>query len=115
MTFVKKGVVIPVGSSGDVDDTHAYQPSVIKVNDKFYCYYAGDDVTTTRACLAISKDGFNFTKKGVVIPVGDLGDVDDTHAYQPSVIKVNDKFYCYYSANDGATARICLAISKDGF
>ena len=114
-TFVKKGVVIPLGSSGDADDADAKEPKVVEVNDKIYCYYVSNDGSYQRICLAISEDGVNFVKKGVVVPLGAGGDVDDSHVVGPDVVKVNDKIYCYYGGYGGLRLRVCLAISEDGF
>ena len=37
MTFVKKGIVVPLGSAGQVDDVNVSQPNVTVFNDKIYC------------------------------------------------------------------------------
>ena len=112
--FVKKGVVIGLGGAGEVDDTQVYYPTVIVRNDKTYCYYSAHDGVNYRVALAISEDGLNFVKKGVVIGLGGAGEVDDTQVYYPTVIVRNDKTYCYYSASDGVNRRVALAISEDG-
>ena len=114
MTFIKKGVVIPLGSPGEADDSGIFNPSIIRVNDKFYCYYTGYDGSYYRIMLAVSEDGVNFIKKGVVIPLGGAGEADDLLVYLPSVMQINDKFYCYYDGHDGSNARIILAVSEDG-
>ena len=57
MVFVKKGVVLPLGATGDFDDEHAYMPTVLYHNGRFYMYYSGDDGSKRRIGLAISEDG----------------------------------------------------------
>jgi len=107
-------VVLPLGSTNDFDDGRTFAPSVLYHNGKFYLYYTGNDGSTDRAGLAISKDGVTFVKKGVVLPLGSANDFDDVHTYAPSVLYHNGKFYLYYVGNDGSNYRVGLAISKDG-
>ena len=109
--FVKKGVVIDKGGAGEVDDDHPNYAVVIKSNNKIYCYYTAYDGSEDRIALAISEDGVNFVKKGVVIPLGGAGEIDTTHSYAAGMMRHNDKIYGYYTAND---ERVALAISEDG-
>lgn len=57
-----------------------------------------------------------FVKKGVVIPLGGAGEIDDVGSatYGIGVIERNDKIYCYYGAYDSLNARVALAVSEDG-
>ena len=57
-----------------------------------------------------------FVKKGVVVPLGGVGEIDDVHTatYGISVIERNGKLWCYYGAYDGVNHRVALAISEDG-
>jgi len=114
MNFIKKGVVIPLGGGGEVDDIHVYHPSCITRNGHVWCYFSSHDGASRRIALAVSKDGMNFVKKGVVIPLGGSGEVDDTHVYTPSCFIKNRCVWCYYTAYDGSNHRIALAISEDG-
>jgi predicted GH43/DUF377 family glycosyl hydrolase len=67
-----------------------------------------------RIHLAISKNGLTkWDKKGVVLDVGK----NETHVNDPSVVKVGNLFYMYYTSNDtgiGASDTIHLATSKNG-
>jgi len=110
----KKGVVLPLGAAGESDDVHTYQPAVIYKDGFFYLFYSGYEGANYRICLALSKDGVNFIKKGVVLPLGAAGEADDIHTYQPAVIYKDGFFYLFYGGFDGANYRICLALSKDG-
>ena len=110
--FVKKGVVIPQGETGEFDDAYTYYPAVLERNGRVHCYYAGYDGSTYRLGLAISKDGVHFTKKGVVIPLGESGEFDDVHAYHPAVLERNGRVHCYYAGHDGSAYRIGLAIAE---
>ena len=118
MTFVKKGVVVPLGGAGEIDDvcTAYFGISVIERNGKIWCYYGAYDGGNARVALAISEDGVNFVKKGVVVPLGGAGEIDDVHTagYGISVIERNGKIWCYYGAHDDGSRRVALAISEDG-
>ena len=115
MTFTKKGVVIDIGSGSDYDKTSAYTPCVIYRGGLYRCYYTGNNGTNQRVMLAVSPDGFTWTKKGVVIDIGTDPDYDHHHAYTPSVIYRDGLYRCYYGGYDGTTYRILLAVSPDGF
>ena len=114
VNFVKKGVVVPLGAAGESDDLHTANPSVIFKDGYFWLYYVGYDDVSSRVCLALSKDGLNFIKKGVVVPLGAAGESDDLYGEGPSVLYKDGFFWLYYEANDGTNWRICLALSKDG-
>ena len=58
----------------------------------------------------------NFVKKGVVIPLGGAGEIDDVGSaiHGIGVIERNDKIYCYYGTYDSLNVRVALAVSEDG-
>jgi len=114
INYTKKGVVIPMGAAGEADDTEMYCCSVLYKDGFFWLYYVGSRLDYGRCCLALSKDGINYTKKGVVLPLGAAGEADDRNVYTISVFYKDGYFWMYYCGHDGANIRICLALSKDG-
>ena len=58
MSFVKHGVVIPLGASGDFDDDRAYLPAVLERDGRIWLYYTGYHGADFRIGLAVSEDGF---------------------------------------------------------
>lgn len=65
----ERGVVLAVGSGGDIDDRIAYAAYVAPLDREFICYYCGYNTSSTgQICVANSVDGLNWIKKGVVIP-----------------------------------------------
>jgi hypothetical protein len=117
INFVKKGVVITLGSGGQFDEVHALGIDVVYRDGYFWLYYIGYGfVAATQYVLglAISKDGINFVKKGVVLPVGASGQFDDYYAIYPSVIYKDGYTWLYYSAYDGSSYKVGLSLSKDG-
>ena len=115
MSFVKHGVVLPLGASGDFDDVHAYYPAVLERDGRTWMYYTGYDGANFRMGVAVSEDGLHFVKLGVVIPLGGSGDFDEVRAYIPAVVVRDGRTWLYYSGYDGANARAGLAVSEDGF
>jgi hypothetical protein len=71
-------------------------PHVIKVGDTYHMFY-GDWVNI---CHATSKDGKNFTR---VIQVngktGMFNEGDGEHARDPMILKVGNRYHCYYTAH----------------
>ena len=58
MSFVKHGVVIPLGASGDFDDVQIYYPAVLERGGRTWMYYSGHAGANVRIGLAVSEDGF---------------------------------------------------------
>ena len=108
--------VLNIGAGGAWDDVHASRPSVIYRNHKWYMYYDGYDGSHNRIGLATSEDGISWTKHTAspLVSTGAGGTWDYIHAYMPSVIYRNHKWYLYYTGYDGARNRIGLATSPSG-
>jgi len=71
-------------------------PHVVKVGDTYHMFY-GDWVNI---CRATSKDGKNFTR--VIQANGKTGmfnEGDGEHARDPMVLKVDNRYHCYYTAH----------------
>lgn len=114
MSFTKLGVVIPLGSAGDFDVVRAWYPSAIVRDGRVWLYYTGRVNGDYYVGLAVSDDGIHFTKLGVVLPLGTAGDFDTQRIDQCCVIVRDGRVWLYYSAHDGATYRVGLAVSDDG-
>ena len=112
--FTKLGVVVPLGVAGDFDDRHTLDPAPLVVNGRVLLYYRGDDGNTRRIGVAASEDGIHFTKLGVVIPLGAVGDFDDTHTWDPGPIALDGRVLLYYRGDDSVNYRIGLAVSDEG-
>jgi RNase P protein component len=65
--FVKKGVVIPLGASGEFDDVHTNTPAVVYRHGRVWCYYSGTDGSTYRIGLSISRDD-GHTQRVMLVP-----------------------------------------------
>lgn len=89
----------------------------IVVDETVYYYYQGSDENgTSRIGLAISEDGYNFTKKGeVVVDIGRDGTWDCSAVADPYVIEHKGKYYMYYlGTNEVDVQRLGVAVSEDG-
>ena len=63
MTFTKLGVVLPLGASGEFDDTFCYYPAPLLRDGRTWLYHSGYDGAKVRIGLAIVIRDTNFTEK----------------------------------------------------
>jgi predicted GH43/DUF377 family glycosyl hydrolase len=70
-----------------------YAPDIVKDGDRYLMWYGAQSSKGHDAIhMAISTDGVDWTKLGVVISTG-----TNNHVNDPSVVIVNGTFYMYYS------------------
>ncbi len=84
-------------------------PYVIKDKGKYYMFY-GD---WNNICLAISDDGKSFER---VLRNGTprlFGDLEETNTRDPMIIKIDNIWYCYYTAHPGNDGAIYVRTSPD--
>lgn len=115
MEIVKKGIVLPLGGVGEVDENILGDPTAIKLDGRTFVYWAGKGADNHRVCGASTEDGVHFTRYGVVIPNGPAGSFDDTRCQSPKATLVDGRVHVYYNGNPGSGQRVGLGISKDGF
>ena len=93
-------------------------PDFIRVGDEIYAYYIGaDDNGKMGTCLATSKDGITFTRKGVVLNADQKYDTGYAAFAGIWYDDLDQLFYMVYEAHgDGSTGGqdIALAVSIDG-
>jgi predicted GH43/DUF377 family glycosyl hydrolase len=108
--------ILEWGPSGSWDDYLISSPSVMKVGDTYYMYYAGTNEFFWRIGLASSPDRVTWTKYSgnPVFNPGDFGEWDDQGVQDPMVIFDGTEYKMYYTGDDGSTRRIGLATSTDG-
>jgi len=118
VNFVKKGAVVVFGAAGQIDTREIRDPSVIYKDNHFWMYYRAKTDSggyNYGLALAISKDGVNFVKKGIVLPLGASGATDDAAMAVPSVVYNHGHVWLYYAASPNGSLHYCsLAVSKDG-
>lgn len=112
--FEKQGLVMDRGDTGEPDDTHVLSPSVMFLDGEYKMWYTGHDGSAYQICYANSTDGINWTRYGIVLPKGELGDYDSVHAAFASVIYDSGQYKMWYSGKDGSSWRILYATSPDG-
>ncbi len=109
INFVKKGVLIPSSVTGDAE-------AAILFKDNYFwiALSAVDASSTHRTALAFSKDGFDWKKKGIVVPLGRGSEIDNMQVFGPGITHQDDRFWLHYSAGKiGGEYRIALALAKD--
>ena len=112
--FTKLGVVVPLGGAGDFDQDNVYDPAPLLLDGRILLYYTGQVGLTYRIGLAASDDGVHFTKLGVVVPLGGVGEFDSTNARGSAPLLLDGRILLYYTGNDAQTWRVGLAASDEG-
>lgn len=130
---VEEGDRIVPGNPGELDSTAVANPSVIQLsNGEYRMYYSGRDGSqfygadgkvrnVIRIFSAISSDGLNFTKEGLVLDSTDdfdrgIADVPDVIEL-PAVTQINGqdaKYLMYYVYDWETDNSLHGAISPDG-
>jgi hypothetical protein len=142
LSWVKAGVVLDIGKKGDGDDIYVADPSVIlektynstvcgdyceEKDRTYHMWYAGyggmgsPEKVAWRIFYATSKDGISWTKKGMVLDIGAMGDGDFIDVTGPMVVsekyppkEKTPPYRMWYAGNNGSTWIIYEAKSQDG-
>lgn len=114
LTWVKRGVVLDLGSPGSLDDRTILTPSVIWTGSEYRMWYAGSDGVNYRILYATSANGLNWTRKGTAIGPGRMGDFDSLFLQGPTVVQYKGGYLCWYTGYDGSRYRTLKAKSSDG-
>jgi predicted GH43/DUF377 family glycosyl hydrolase len=111
ISWVKKGIVLPVGAMGQPDDWDVSRPTVIREGSSYVMWYTGTRLTdyAMSICMAYSGDGFKWSKydgnfdglTDVVLNAGSPSSWDST-IYYPSVMKSGDGYFMWYTGMDQA-------------
>jgi predicted GH43/DUF377 family glycosyl hydrolase len=92
-----------------------YNPGCIYHNNKYHLFYRavgrGENWYSSIG-YAVSADGINFERFDKPLLSPKL-DIEKKGLEDPRITKVGTKFYMTYTAYDGQTARLCLAVSQD--
>ncbi|MCI4371579.1 MAG: hypothetical protein L3J78_02920 [Thermoplasmata archaeon] len=113
-----RGIVIDVGP-GSADSVYARFPSVLRdANGTYQMWYSGFDGFRNRILYASSIDGITWTKRGVVIDVGQSPWYFDSVAAQ-SVLKLGGTYHMwlaggYWNVAPAGSVPIYHATSPDG-
>lgn len=111
-------ILLPQGTG--FETKAVFNPTAIVVNDTIFMFYRAEDWRgqrrwngTSTIGMAYSTDGIHFTRhpKPVITPEHDYetpGGCED-----PRIVNVDDLYCLTYTAYNGKTARLALAISKD--
>ena len=102
---VAKDFLMDIGCDGAFDDCGLNPSSILKINDKFYLYYAGyqrhyKTPYSIFSGLAISNNLHDF-KRYRNIPILDRTNTELSLRSAPSVIKLDDIYYMVYVSDNG--------------
>ena len=119
--------ILETGPEGSWDEDGVVDPSIVRVGDQLWMYYDGNLRGRRAIGLAISEDGFSWTKhddpetedvSDPLLVAGEDGDWDDTGVYDPQVVVTDEGFVMsYFVRRPGTSAPVYeagLAYSDDG-
>lgn len=92
-----------------------YNPGAIFYNGKYHLFYramGGGKDWKSSIGYAVSKDGENFQRFTKPLMMG-AGKTETRGLEDPRIAKIGKMFYAAYTAYDGKTARLNIAMSKD--
>ncbi|MCK5038284.1 MAG: hypothetical protein KAS16_04235, partial [Thermoplasmata archaeon] len=116
ITWTDHGMVLGKGDNDTTESLGLMNGKVIKTPDNTYkMYYTAYDGMVWRLHLAISDDGINWVRKGLILDNGPAGSDDYEKLTEPFVIYHRDTYFMWYTGYPmaGKTV-ICFATSLDG-
>jgi predicted GH43/DUF377 family glycosyl hydrolase len=118
LNWSKLGVVLDVGPPGSTDAYSVVYPDVLFASGTYVMWYTGLSGPTgpiSAIMRAVSTNGLNWTKQGVVLGRGVPGSPDSQSAWAPDVSRVGSTYEMMYSGtSDDGTPRLLYAESSDG-
>jgi hypothetical protein len=113
-----RGAFLERGKEGEWDALFCSWPRVLKDDDgtfKMYYHSLNPANFTFTAGMAVSDDGFQWTKKGTILGPGKPGSFDEGGLSCRYVLKIDGKYVMFYEGiNASAYYCIGLAVSDDG-
>jgi predicted GH43/DUF377 family glycosyl hydrolase len=110
--------VVPLGPRGSFDESDVADPYVIRVGDRFYLFYLGQDRARRQSLgIARSTDGVTWEKlrANPILEVGAPGAFDENGVGEPAVWTSGGEWWMLYTGRDkGERRRLGLARSTDG-
>lgn len=103
--------VLPRGPAGAWDSSDALNPSVVAAGSQLFNFYSGFDGSAWHTGLAVSSDGFKWTRKGKTLSPDQPWEQDYIAANGTAVHAAGEFLYWYQG---GRLPRIGLARSPDG-
>jgi hypothetical protein len=105
--------IITVGARGEFDSSFVRPSDPIIVNGIWYMFYWGNNGTISSTGLAISSDGYNWTKKGQWA-LGHYGNWD-TNMQAPVPIMETSKARLWYAGSDVSNSKFMLGLALIDF
>jgi predicted GH43/DUF377 family glycosyl hydrolase len=105
------------GDGAGFDSANTWAGTVIKDGSTYKMWYLGNSGGgggLDRIGYAWSNDGTSWSRNANAVMTTSVGKFDSSGLRDPAVLKINQKYYMYYTGYDGANYRIGAAESWDG-
>lgn len=107
-----KPVLLP--RAGKFDDAGAYNPTALKVRDKYVLIYRGQNKEGTSFLgYASSNDGVHFIRKDKPLLSPETDYERDGGLEDPRIVQIGGTYYLTYTGYNKKDAQLCLASSND--
>jgi len=110
--------VLETGPRGSWDERGVADPYVIRLGERFYMYFLGQDrARRQRLGVAVSEDGRSWRKlrSNPILELGERGAFDENGLGEPAVWVSGGRYWMLYTGRDRREhRRIGLAVSSDG-
>jgi len=130
MTFARfkwrrdpRNPILPPDPTSACESTRCMNPFAVRAGSEWRLYYSGGDAEgIQRICLATAPidNPCRFTRRGVILDVGEAGAFDAWWCVVPCVHRFGGRWHLYYSGHEGTDLGlqsfpgIGLAVSDDG-
>lgn len=111
-------ILLPQGTGFEAKAV--FNATAIVANDTIFLFYRAEDWQgirkwkgTSTIGMAYSVDGINFTRRSMPVIVPEFDYETPGGCEDPRIVKINNMYYLTYSAYNGETARLALAVSRD--
>jgi hypothetical protein len=110
------GSVLGPGDPGGPDARGAAHPHVLKEGEAYRMWYEGFDGTVWRLLHADSRDGLDWTKRGLALGPGGSGSPDERGLRNPLVLLRKGRYELWYQGRSRSPERfrVLRALSADG-
>jgi predicted GH43/DUF377 family glycosyl hydrolase len=100
--YRKNPIILPILNQKGSKETCVYNPTAVTKDGKVFLFYRSEegykDYTISKINLAISKNGFKFSRYGKNPVISPEGKDEEKGCEDPRVIKIDNRYFLTYTA-----------------